>query len=261
MTDTADTASVDAAVAAAAAATRDPKASVAAKLTRALEGNDWTVTKTAASVLQGECQDTVSFSTLNSYAEACKRAASEYGVAVEPMIGSIGKKMVVSTRLGAKRQRTEDNPNLRGEEDKRDKIRATLGKLSKAEAAPPEAEIARATKVLDATVCRLMAVGGCEEQAVQSYGIFFKKLSPSDPRNRIVLAFRLHAGTHVRLLDLKSCLGECWVDGAITSADKVSGVDSVALPLTEEGAISLEHGNAPLLVVTSVNPASQPAQS
>ena len=234
----------------------DPKAKAIALLTPQLEALGWKiVSATTSSVLQAACTTTVSFSTLASFLELSKTASKDAGTAVEPMITSIGTKMMVSTRIGAKRQRTEENPNLQGAEDKRDKIRATLSKLAKADAGgPPKSEIDRATKVLDAAVCQLMGVGGCEERAVQSYGIFFKKLAPSDPRNRIVLAFRLHAGTPVRLQDLKSCLGECWADGAITSSDTVSGVDSVALPLTDEGALSLEHGNAPLLVVTSVNP-------
>ena len=237
------------------AQTPDPKVAVCALLKPLLAVNGWSVKVTNAMVVQAQCQETVSFSSLNTYLETCKTLSKEKGIAVDPMVTTIGKSMVVCTRVGAKRQRGDDNAaSTHGIEDKRDKIRATLAKLSKSEAAPPKAELDRATKVLDATVCQLLAVGGCEERAVQSYGIFLKKLAQSDPRNRIVLALRLHAGTPVRIQDMKLCFGECWTDGAVTSAETVHGVDSVALPLTDEGALSLQHGNAPLLVVTSVTP-------
>lgn len=245
-------------VAPAAPVVSDSKAKVCALLTPLLEANGWSVKITNAGVVQAQCQETVSFSTLNTYLEACRTISKEHSIAVDPMMTTIAKNMVVCTRVGAKRQRSDDPPSSRGVEDKRDKIRVTLSKLSKSEAAPPKAEIERATKVLDATVCQLLAVGGVEERSVQSYGIFFKKLSPNDPRNRIVLAFRLHAGTPVRIQDLKLCFGECWADGAITSAETVYGVDSVALPLTDEGALALQHGNAPLLAVTSVAPTAAP---
>ena len=89
--------------------------------------------------------------------------------------------------------------------------------------------------MLSGTFCQLLAVGGCEERAVQAYGIFFKKLAQSDPRNRIVLAFRLHAGTPVRLQDLKLCFGECWADGAITSAETVQYETQLSLEVLKGG--------------------------
>lgn len=233
------------------------------KVTEELRGtalaNGWKVRSTNSVVLQAVCPNIVSFASLSVYHEATKSISKSHRVIIETMISTIGKELVVSTRIGSKRKREETTASGVCHDELRDKIRETIGKLSKATGSPPQRDLDKATSVLDAVVCLLKAVGGEEERATQSYGIFFKKLAISDPRNRIVLAFRLHAGTPVRIQDLKQCLGDCWADGAITCADTVNGVDSVSLPLTEEGTISLEHGNAPVMVVTSICPSSSSA--
>jgi hypothetical protein len=51
---------------------------------------------------------------------------------------------------------------------------------------------------------------------------------------------------------LKSCLALCWADGSITTEETLHSVDAMNLPLTPEGVLSRQHGNLPLLVVTSV---------
>lgn len=232
------------------------KTKVSERLTSILTDNNWKVKKTNANVLQAVCKDTVSFSALSRCLESCKAEAKTSSILVEPLISTIGKELIVSVRIGGKRQREEENDGHaeRSTENIRDKIRSTMETLSKKDCAPPKTELNRAVAVLDKVVCVLVAAGGAQERATQSYGVFLKKLTPSDPRNRIVLAFRLHAGTPVRLADLKQCLGECWADGALTSADTVNGIDSISLPLTAEGSLSLEHGNSPILLVTSLVP-------
>ena len=238
----------------------DHKKLVHASLKPMLEQNGWEARTTDAGVLQAVCTQTVSFSSLERYNSSAKAVSKEHSVPIETIIGTLQKELVLSTRVGGKRKRNDSNNDdgraasnpERSTEELRDKIRATLATLSKNDSGPPKSELDKATTILDAVVCMLRAVGGHEERVVQSYGIFYKKLAPSDQRNRIVLAFRLHAGSPVRITDLKQCLGECWRDGAITSSDRVSGIDSVSLPLSDEGAISLEYGNVPILMVTSV---------
>lgn len=233
----------------------DNKTALVKRLAQDLTEGGWAVRTTNAGVLQAVCQPTVSFLVLGQCLDACKASSNAFHIPVEAMISTIGGELVVSVRIGGKRQRQESiEKSMQSIEAIRDTIRATVAKLSNTEGGPSKAELERATVVLDNVVCVLTAVGGTEERAIQSYGIFLKKLAPSDPRNRIVIAFRIHAGTPVRITDLKQCLGECWVDGAITSADTVHGIDSVALPLTEEGALSLEHGNSPIMMVTSLTP-------
>jgi len=231
----------------------DMKQKVFDILTPVFSDNGWVVRRTKAGVLQAVCQNTVSFLLLAQCLEACRSASKECSVQVEALLSTIGMELVISVRIGGKRRREEEcRQSLKSTEDLRDKIHSTISKLSKTEVTPLPEELARATSVLDNVVCVLKAASGKQERAIQSYGIFFRKLKPSDVRNRIVLAFRLHAGTPVRINDLRHCLGETWEDGAITSGETVNGVDSVVLPLTEEGVLSLEHGNSPIMILTSV---------
>ena len=245
----------------ASAAGTDDRAKIVDSLTASLVGNGWVVRTTSAGVLQAVCQDTVSFCVLNRCLNASNVVSKEFSTNVEALVSTIGKELVVSMRIksplgGSKRKREEGGEQQQPQrviEDIRDKIRSTVAKLSKTEGAPPKIELDRATVVLDNTVCLLTAAGVSDERSCQSYGVFFKKLTASDARNRVVLAFRLHAGTPVCLKLLKQCLGECWADGAITSTGAVEGIDSVELPLTEEGALSMKFGNSPILLVTSID--------
>ena len=231
------------------------KTRIVERLTSILKDRDWNVRKTSSRVLQAVCKDTVSFSVLNRCIEECKAEAKSSSILIEALISTIKDELTVSIRIGGKRQREDEKEECeRSTENIRDKIRDTIATLSKKESAPPKSEFDRSVAVLENVVCVLVAAGGAQERATQSYGVFLKKLTPSDPRNRIVLAFRIHAGTPIRLSDLKQCLGECWADGALTSSDTVEGIDSVSLPLTEEGRLSLEFGNAPIMIVTSLKP-------
>ena len=100
--------------------------------------------------------------------------------------------------------------------------------------------------MLEKSTALLLGPSGPSEKAVQSFGIFQKKLTAADPRPRLVIALRLRLEFLSALPTSKSCLGPCWEDGAITIGDSVSGVDSVQLPLTSEGQASRDHGNVHL---------------
>jgi hypothetical protein len=212
---------------------------------------------TSASVLQVILPDTVSFGSLNVWSTSCKEVASKTSVPIEDMLVSQGKQLIIATRIGTKRQREEsesDRPSQRDLDDVQYKVDSLVSKVKKS--APKDSinasEMEIATNVLKKCTALLTGPMGPSEKAVQSFGIFQKKLTASDPRARIVVALRLNAGIPTNCALLKSCLGACWSDGAITVADSVSGVDSVQLPLTEEGAASRDHGNLPILIVTSV---------
>jgi hypothetical protein len=209
-----------------------------------------------ASVVQVLVSDTVSFGTVNVWNKSCNDVALRTNVSVEDMVVSQGKKLVIATRIGSKRPRDADDekPSQRDLDDVQAKVDALVKKVHKT--APKdsinESEMQTARKILQKCTALLLGPTGPSEKAVQSFGLFQKKLAPSDPRPRLVVALRLNAGVPVSSKLLKSCLGCCWGDGAITVADSVSGVDSVQLPLTAEGEASRDHGNLPILIVTSV---------
>jgi hypothetical protein len=210
-----------------------------------------------ASVLQVTLTDTVSFGVLNVFNQSCAEVSSRTNVPIETMLVSQGKQLVIATRVGAKRPRgadDEDAPSQRDLDEVQTKVEDLVKKVNKAASKDSinDSEMQIAKKVLQKCTALLLGPSGVHEKAVQSFGLFQKKLAPSDPRPRLVIALRLNAGVPIDCKVLKSCLGSCWTDGAITISDSVSGVDSVQLPLTPEGEASREHGNMPILIVTSV---------
>ena len=202
--------------------------------------------------------DTISFGTLNVWHKSCKDVAASTKTAVEDMLVSQGKKLVLATRIGAKRSREDDAnaPSQKDLDEVQDKVETLISRVMSASTKDSinKSETDVAKRVLAKCTALLLGPSGPTEKAVQSFGVFQKKLASSDPRPRLVLALRLNAGIPVSVAVLKSCLGACWEDGAITVGESVSGVDSVQLPLTPEGEASREHGNSPILVVTSVSP-------
>jgi len=215
-------------------------------------------TKLTSVGLQLILPDVISFGTLNVWNKSCKDVAASAKTTVEDMLVSQGKKLVLATRIGAKRARDDDGnaPSQKDLDDVQDKVETLISKVigtsPKDSINKSEADVAK--RVLEKCTALLLGPSGPTEKAVQSFGIFQKKLASSDPRPRLVLALRLNAGIPVSVAVLKSCLGSCWEDGAITVSDSVSGVDAVQLPLTAEGEASREHGNLPILIVTSVSP-------
>lgn len=237
-------------------AAKDPKELARAALDAVAKSMGLATRVTAAGVLQVVLAETTSFKQLETYHDAVKRTARRAGVLIEDSIGSQGAELVVATRIGTKRPRPSDvpPPNEQTLRDLVDKIGTTVERVRKSAQKDTidATELDTARGVLERCVARLTGTGGPDDRAVQSYGVYQRKLAETDPRPRIVVAMRLNAGVAIKLGEFKSCLGACWTDGAITTADSVFGVESVELPLTEEGKASRYFGNLSVLVVTSV---------
>ena len=136
-------------------------------------------------------------------------------------------------------------------DDQEDAVIAARQRLAKTlPTSVPSEELDTAQDVIVKMVTQLR--GPSQEILVQSFAMLIKRLQQSDDRPRVVLALRLNAGIPVPLSQLKRCLGPCWKDGVVSTTSSVNGVCDRDLPLTEEGTASMEQGNMPLLVVTSV---------
>ena len=120
----------------------------------------------------------------------------------------------------------------------------------------PIEEFDLAQKVINQLVAGLRGPAG--EIAVQSYSMLTRKLKPTDERASVVIAARISAGIPILVAQLKRCLGPCWIDGVVSSENSVNGGCDRDLPLTEEGTASMEMGNRPMLIVTSVPRAPPP---
>jgi len=243
--------------------TKTPKEQATETLIAVAKGLGYTTKTTAAGVLQVLLPDTVSFGTLNVWNQSCKDVASTAKISISDMLVSEGPKLLIATRIGAKRARDEEGPSQKDLDDVQENVETLVAKVKRSatKESVNEPEIQTAQKVLEKCTAMLLGPSGPTEKVVQSFGLFQKKLDPSDPRPRLVIALRLNAGIPTTTSMLKSCMMECWKDGAITIGDSVSGIDSVQLPLTAEGEASREHGNRPILVVTSVPPVASATKS
>lgn len=212
----------------------------------------WTVRPVSSpSRAVGVTKGTVSFKSLQTAYEQLKQTAGE--TKLDVLLSSSGRDLLVSANAGKKRGRPSEALPPKNVADLRDGVAEAIQTLEKLPSAPASAEVVVAKSVVESMVCVLKAADG-DELACQSFGLFYRKLAATDAKPRVVLAFRLHAGTPIRVHDLRSCLQDTWADGAITIEETLHSVDSVALPLTAEGRLSLSHGNRPILVVTSVCP-------
>tara|TARA_X000001036_G_scaffold223662_1_gene209334 strand:- start:3633 stop:4325 length:693 start_codon:yes stop_codon:yes gene_type:complete len=135
-------------------------------------------------------------------------------------------------------------------EDQAERVAAARGRLAKAMPDLPAAELDIAEKVLIKTVNALRGSEG--EVCLQSYALLGKKLRDSDPRPRVVIAARLNAGISIPVALLKTCMGECWADGLLTTLESIQGISEIDLPLSDEATTAQHYGNASLMLVTSV---------
>lgn len=226
--------------------------SLSDKLGAVFQGFGWTAKPTSSQTRAiAITKGTVSFQTLQTCYDRCKAEAGERKL--EVLLSSSSQDLLVSANAGAKRGRPSEAEQPTNVADLRDSVADAVKKLEKLPAPPSKDELKTAQTVVESVVCVLRAADG-DELACQSFGLFYRKLAASDTKPRVVLAFRLHAGTPMRVHDLRSCLQSTWGDGAVTIEETLHAVDSVALPLTSEGQLSLDHGNKPILVVTSVSP-------
>jgi len=219
---------------------KTPKEQATETLIAVAKGLGYTTKTTVAGVLQVVLPDTVSFGTLNVWNQSCKDVASTAKISISDMLVSEGPTLLIATRIGAKRARDEDGPSQRDLDDVQENVATLIAKVKRSATKESinESEIQTAKKVLEKCTAMLLGPSGPSEKSVQSFGLFQKKLASSDPRPRLVIALRLNAGIPTSSSMLKSCLSECWKDGAITISDSVSGIDSVQLPLTAEGEAS-----------------------
>ena len=208
---------------------------------------------TAAGVLQISLTSTAAFASLNTIHEAVKTTSKRVGIPIEDVVMSQGSEVILAARIGRKRGRPAE-PVERGEAtDAVDKVASVIAKVKKQSSnAIVDEELDVARGVLERALARLCGVNGAEEKCVQSFGVFQRRLALSDPRPRLIVGLRLNAGIAVAVTHLKTVLGPCWSDGALTTSESIDGVDSVVLPLSDEGEASRAFGNFPILLVTSV---------
>lgn len=135
-------------------------------------------------------------------------------------------------------------------EDQAERVEGARSRLAKSMPDLPSAELDVAERVLVKVVNSLRGSEG--EICLQSYALLAKKLTASDPRPRVVIAARLNAGISIPVALLKSCMGECWTDGLLTTLGSIQGISEIDLPLSDEAKTAQRHGNASLMLVTSV---------
>lgn len=205
---------------------------------------------------------TASFSNLSALHAAVKE--SNKIVAQYDFVGTSGLNLVFSSKFNyvlpeqpksAIATSTSSKKRRRNAEDDRcDEVLSTRQKIERAQGGIPKPELA----IAQAVMMRMVnAKGPSGEILVQSYACLQKKLRPEDARQSLILAFRINAGIAVSITQLKRALGECWKDGVVSTERTVQGVCDADLPVSEEAAASMEHGNLPMLIVTSV-PQAQP---
>jgi len=209
-------------------------------------------------VSRHELPSTISFTNLSQLHSAVKEANKT--VAQYDFVATSGRRLLFSSKFHFVPEpapvavTAPDKSRKRQRDARDDQEDAVLGaRKSLARGAPasiPSEELDVAQDVVTKMVTQLR--GPAQELLVQSFSMLSKKLQPGDDRHRIVLALRLNAGIPVPVSQLKRCLGPCWRDGVLSTEPSVNGVCDRDLPLTEEGSASMEQGNAPLLIVTSV---------
>lgn len=210
------------------------------------------------SVSRHNLPSTVSFTNLSAIHSAVKEANKK--VLQLDFVATSGKTLVFSSKFNfvstpvpveassevGSRKRRRDAQN-----DHEDAVIGARRRLAKnASSALPAEELDIAQDVLTKMVTGLRGPSG--EILVQSFAMLSRKLQTSDERPRVLLALRLNAGIPIPVSQLKRCLGPCWRDGVLSTESSVNGVCDSDLPLSEEGAASMEQGNLSMLVVTSV---------
>jgi hypothetical protein len=213
------------------------------------------VDESTAGVIQIKFSNRASFKNVDTCAAICKAAVADKRERLEMSIGAYKKDIVMNARVGGKRPLETSSMSMEaltdGKDDFYDNVDASISKINKSGDQDSGLKGLTAAKEILYRFEGLRSIDGCGERAVQSFGIFKKKLSSSEDTH-LLLAMRINTGTPIRVGDLQSILGESWSDGAFTTDDTFDGVDGVELPLSDEAKVSLEYGNHPLLVITSV---------
>lgn len=188
---------------------------------------------------------TVAFSALNTLHEAAKATS---GRASSDFIAVLQDDLLFTYASNYERK---GNGKRKGDmcvEDEVDQIMKPL--KNKVDA--PQASTARA--VIVRLMRDLKGVNG--ELIVQSLVVVYQKLRPSDVGERVVIAARLMSAVPIPIGRLKGALGECWIDGAVTTDEDSELFGTFELPLSEEGKIARSLGHRTLRLITAV-PRSQ----
>lgn len=210
----------------------------------------------SAGIIKISFKSRASFKNVETCIALCKASASKHRVRLELSISALRKDVVMSVRIGGKRpleNGSKTSDLFDGKEEFYDRVDTTINTISKLEKSVSKtvpADTEKAKEILYRSE-QLKSMDGCGERAIQSFGLFKKKLQGND-KSHLLLAMRINTGTAVKLDDMVRVLGGAWADGALTTEDKLDGIDGVELPLSEEAKVSLEHGNHPLLVITTI---------
>ena len=217
----------------------------------------------SSSTLQIVFSPRASFSQIDVCFKICKRVAANTGEKIEISLSALRSDVVVSVRVGSKRPLEEDvgsatssaraaSPHTWSEDYYCKRVNESIEKIHNAvKGTENEDKLEKASEILYRFE-RLSSLDGGAERAVQSFGLFVKKLRSSDVPS-IMLAIRVNTATPVKGTDVQKMLGVSWKDGMFTTETGVEGVDGFKLPLSEEAELSLKHGNKPLLIMTTVS--------
>lgn len=212
------------------------------------------------SVSKHTLRDTISFSNLNAMHGHVKAEAKESPQC--DFIAASGQRLVYSSRFGTlqpsaavtalttgrKRQRdaeaTQENTALTSAEEVRRRVTSAEGMKNE--------DAARISSALYGVLTSLKGPSG--EEVVQSYAVFVKQISQFGYTGPIiVLALRCTSGVPIPVSTLKRALGTCWNDGIVTVQRTYAplGLEEKDLPLSEEGNVAAQMGNAPLLIAAT----------
>tara|TARA_B110000902_G_scaffold3115_1_gene3437 strand:+ start:889 stop:1602 length:714 start_codon:yes stop_codon:yes gene_type:complete len=204
------------------------------------------------SVSRHDLPTTVSFTNLAAIHSAVKEANKK--ILQLDFVATSGKTLVFSSKfnfVSTAEASSESGSRKRRRDDHEDAVIGARRRLAKnASNALPADELDVAQEVLTKMVTGLRGPSG--EILVQSFAMLSRKLNSTDERPRVLLAMRINAGIPIPVSQLKRCLGPCWRDGVLSTESSINGVCDSDLPLSEEGAASMEQGNLSMLVVTSV---------
>jgi hypothetical protein len=188
--------------------------------------------------------DTISFGALNTLHEASKKIADKSS---NDFIAVWHDKLVFSYAISYEKPST-----ISGKRKSEAEVEEQVDSIMAAKdlQTPKNEQLAVAREV----VVRLLRdlKGTQHERLVQSVMVSHRRLKSTDNEPRVVVAARLESGIAVPVAKLKSILGTCWKDGAITINNTSELFSEYALPLSDEGAITETLGHKSLRLVTAV---------
>jgi hypothetical protein len=226
------------------------------EICKGIETIGFSHTVSSAGVIKISFNTRASFSNVDTCIKLCRASASKHSARLEMSISAFRKDVLMSVRVGGKRP-LESGPHTSdlfdGKEEFYDRVDSTIDAISKLEKEDSKMLLSDTGKAKDILYRseQLKSMDGGGERAIQSFGLFKKKL-PGNEKFHLLIAMRINTGTAIKLDDMIRVLGDAWTDGALTTEDKLDGIDNVELPLSEEAKVSLEHGNHPLLIITTV---------